>query len=236
MTDLNDIMHWFPILEETGVPVPKTILINSHIATRDFFSLLDGEVPKGDWNGFIEYVTHCCDIVGYPAFLRTGHGSGKHGWDRTCLVNKSEVVAERVGNLVDWSCMVGLPLVNWAVREILPIEPAFHAFSGTPITRERRMFIEDGGVVCNHPYWPHDSIRRPDKDNWAELLTGLNGITDEHSDLLHDQSANVSRYFPGAWSLDWLNATNGWYAIDMATAHSSYHWASCPSANRWGSP
>ncbi len=36
----------------------------------------------------------------------------------------------------------------------------------------------------------------------------------------------------GAWSVDILETTRGWFVTDMAEAHKSYHWPTCPKEGR----
>jgi hypothetical protein len=172
--------------------------------------------------------------MGYPFFLRTGYGSGKHEWARTCFVPNPDVIPKHIVNLVEWSALVdfaGLPTNVWAVRELLETDAVFTAFLGMPIARERRYFISDGKVVCHHPYWPPDSIHSACQADWREAVDRLNVETRLEVHTLTHLSERVAAHFEGAWSLDWLLSRYGWYAIDMAEAGRSFHWPGCPTGD-----
>lgn len=236
--ELADMSYWFPILKETEVKVPNTTMIASGITMKEYMGMLDDVKPEA-WDRFVADMTRAIEEMGgelEAVFIRTGQGSGKHEWNRTCYYDGSRSIEAHLYALIEWSFlvdMVGLRCTTWAVREMLPTSAPFTAFTGKmPVTRERRIFIEDGKVVCNHPYWPKDAIRDPDEDNWEMTLNALNHIEDVTVGYLEEQSEHVSRAFEGAWSLDWLETDRGWYAIDMAPAVLSYHWPRCPT-NRW---
>jgi hypothetical protein len=225
--------HWLPTLISTGVPVPETRLITTDM---DLLMVLEDGTPghEAEWKAFLAEVRTAAEVVGYPFFLRTGHGSGKHDWRRTCHVPDSAAVPSHIGALVEWSACVdlmGLPTKVWAVRRFLRLQSSFTAFNGFPVNRERRYFVEGGKVLCSHPYWPEYAIdgHQPSESDWRERLAALNDATPEETALLTIQSERVSAAFEGAWSLDWAQDIDGtWWAIDMAPAERSYHWPDCP--------
>lgn len=233
--DRNDLAYWFPILAGTGVPVPRTQYLRTDV---ELGPLLNGEIPDG-WGDFLRQLDAAAGMVGgYPVFLRTGHGSGKHEWESTCYVQSPGVMGRHVAALVEWSeCvdMIGLPYRTWAVREFLSLEAPFRAagYRGMPVNRERRYFVEGGRVLCSHPYWPTEAVERgrPSDPDWRVKLAALNQQPPGEVALLTGLSERVSRAFDGAWSLDWAKATDGtWYAIDMAEAVRSWHWPGCAAA------
>lgn len=232
----SSLEQWFPALLQAGVPVPRTEIIATDV---ELMELLDGKMPAG-FNEFAEQLKAAAAHIGYPVFLRTGQGSGKHEWARTCFVPTADDLLAHVVALVEWSEMVdfiGLASNVWVVREFLPLASKFTAFDGTPITVERRYFIKDGRVLCHHPYWPVSSIRRPSVSNWRTLWDEMNQEDAAEVAFLTEQSARVSHALPGEWSLDWALGTNGvWYAIDIAVADLSYHWPTCPHAPSVGYP
>ncbi len=135
---------WFPVVEAAGLPVPKTEIIRAGEGVEpDLFTVVgDGLAGDGRVKLLCDEIAAAADRVGWPCFLRTGQGSGKHDWNRTCYLERREDVTAHVCALFEWSQMVdflGLPCNVWVVRELLKTEPAFHAFSGRmPITREFR--------------------------------------------------------------------------------------------------
>jgi hypothetical protein len=241
IVDRNDLAYWFPRLEASGVPVPRTTILR----TADYVpggarlaGILDGEPVEG-FVPLCEAIRGAADRLGYPAFLRTGQGSGKHEWRRTCCLGRREDVADHVAVLVEWSEMVdflGLSTRTWAVREFLDLEHDFTAFEGMPVAREFRTFFRDGEHICTHPYWPPDSIRDPSRPDWRERLAELNspklpGRAIDAGPALGRIVARVAPHFDGAWSLDLARSRDGtWYAIDMAEMERSFHWPGCPHA------
>lgn len=245
----SDMSYWFPKLEATGVPVPKTHLI--HWPEEPIFYLSteprEDVGLKSDLKSLVAAVRDKCDMIGYPCFLRTGQGSGKHQFEDCCYVESGEVVETRIRNLVEWSEMVdmiGLSCRTWAVREHLPVEPlaVLHNYGNMPLVREIRCFISDGKVVLTAPYWPEGAILKgigdringriqdpcEDAKHAAKMLGCQAGdLSLAESFQAHHLAATVAKTFAGdgAWSLDLLWTKRGWYAIDMAEAHRSF---GCP--------
>jgi hypothetical protein len=227
----NCLSHWYPRLLEAGVPVPRTIIVR---APMDLTCLCDGELPKpvDAYRNFLADLAINGHALGYPVFLRTGQGSGKHDWKRTCCIEKPSDFAHAVPSIVEWSNIVdicGLPTDVWCLREWIPGKSAFIAFNGMPVRRERRYFIRDGKVQCHHPYWPPDSIQRPSCPEWERKLGNLQKESGQEIGDLTALSLKVAAVMPGAWSVDWLwSDGRGWFCIDMAVAEQSFHWPGCP--------
>jgi hypothetical protein len=193
--------------------------------------LFDGEVPKG-WDQLVNKVQGMARTIGLPCFMRTGMGSDKHGWKDTCYVTDLNRIPAQIQNLVEWSCLVdlqGLPFDVWVVREFLPLLPAFHAFRGDmPVNRERRYFFDSGKIVSHLAYWPDDAfINHPKPAGWRGMLEEVNRQSAQEVEELTALTLRVARKFKGAWCVDWLWTTRGWYATDMAEAHRAW---GCPEA------
>lgn len=233
------ISKWFPQIEAAGLPIPKTIIIETGC---ELIRLCDGECPQG-YEEFRAQLAKAVEQVGSPAFLRTGMTSAKHYWNKTCYLPDTNDLDRHISEIVDFSLcadIFGLDISVWAVRELLPTEPAFHAFSGKmPITKERRYFVEGSEVLCAHPYWPEEAfVSRYERDhadvkNWRELLAKLNEDSEEDRRQLQLLTQRAGAAVEGAWSIDWLWTKRGWYLTDMAPAETSYHWEGCPTADRW---
>ena len=224
--DKVSLSYWFPILEATGVRVPKTEWWETD---ADFWPWVDGEESKSA-NAFIDDLRQRLRERGYPVFLRTGHTSAKHSWKDSCYVENEDRLGRCVWGLIEFSLMQmpSLPLNTWVIRGFLDLDVHFNAFYGDmPIATERRYFIEGGAVVCSHPYWPADAFENTKKsDNWQLELEAMNAIQAPPS--VRADSEHISASFEGAWSLDWARHKDGsWYAIDMAPARVSYHWPQC---------
>jgi len=224
------ISYWFPLLQKTGVPVPKTVIIDAgdHVSGYVFS---DQPIPQKLLNAIAKAAK---EVGGYPAFLRSGHTSNKHSWSRTCFLASESQIDRNVREISEYcECcdLLGLPSNIWVVREFLPIEPAFRAFNDTPICKERRYWIKDGKVVGHHPYWPPESIQRPSDPNWDKHLAWINVERPDEVAELTALSEKAGRVFYGAWSIDWLwIPSRGWVCIDMAEAERSYCWREHPNA------
>ena len=223
------LSNWFPVIEAAGLPVPKTRIIKTDI---DLVELCDGRIPSG-FTAFLNELIDAALDVGVPAFLRTGQTSGKHAWKHTCYLDDLENLEDRVFHLVKYSHIVdllGLDTSVWAVREMLPVVPAFYAFTGLmPITKERRYFVEGERVLCRHAYWPQEAFedQYTSVEHWKMILDAINTEEPAEVELLSERTRKAGRAIEGAWSVDWLWTKRGWVLIDCAPAEHSWHWPGC---------
>ena len=223
----NCLSYWFPLIESL-VPVPRTEIIRGD----NLWPLLDGEIPEG-WSDFIQDIDSARARIGGDCFLRTGQGSGKHNWSKTCFLPESEGTADHVVELANWSVLVdfmGLPFDVWCVREMLPTSPigVCPDYGGMPVCREFRFFAEAGQVKCFHPYWPLEALQDGGlvgdfPEGWYEDFCRLE---DKEPQRLAEI---VSNAVPGAWSIDVLETKRGWFVTDLAVAERSFHWPGCPA-------
>lgn len=215
--------------------MPRTILVNmTPDVFRDVFRVFDGDAMTEVSRPFFDVLRAAADNFGYPCFLRTGQTSGKHNWENTCFLPNAEALEQHVVNIIEFSeCaqLVGLACDVWAVREMLPTEPVGLApgYGNMPLCREFRFFVADGEVRCWHPYWPIGSLEQSGAD--IALHDKLSS-TDDYvgAFTLAHKSA---RAIAGAWSVDVLKTSRGWYVTDMAEAAKSYHDGDCNSMDRW---
>jgi hypothetical protein len=253
--DRNCLSNWFPRLLDAGLPVPRTEIIKTKI---DLASILDGETPDGyDYEDFLEELEAAAMRISPtgPWFLRTGLGSGKHEWKKTCFVTDLESLWQHVSALVNWSNCVdffGLAHDVWVVREMLPTEPilALPGYGDMPLVPEIRAFVRDGEIVCRHEYWPVNAIddglrvygpsKRLVSPETEEarlarshaLYSRLIGPVEmEESRELAQRTADVFKG-DGAWSVDLLKTKNGWYVTDCADAAMSFHMPGCDQVGK----
>lgn len=230
MDDRNDLAWWHPRIAPLGVPLPRTEIVAT---TVDLSPLLDGETPDG-YTGFLNDLTEKAATIGYPCFLRTGHTSAKHDWERSCYVPDVLSLRQRVFELVEQSALLdflGLPTTTWVVRELLDLDVRFRAFRGTPIATERRFFVRDGKWLCSHFYWPEDSIRKPSTTRWRTLLREMERTSELDEPLLVPWAVRAGLALGGAWSVDFARLRSGsWVLIDMAEMDRSFHATPCPHA------
>lgn len=233
--DRNDLAYWYPRIRDL-VATPKTGIVRlDGVKAVELLDVLDGKLPPW-WAEFLHHMVMAVDYVaGPPAFLRTGHTSGKHDWVNTCDVRDTATIGAHIVALVEFSSCVdffGLPLDTWAVREMLAVESPFNAFNGFPVSRERRYFLHDGAVVGHHAYWPPMAIQdHTTAIGWEAQLDALNFEPPGEVDWLSRQTEKVGAVVDGDWSVDWLHTTDrGWVLIDMADAHESWQWQGHPTA------
>lgn len=240
--DKNCLSYWFPPIEAAGIAVPETRIVRTEL---DLTLLIENGLMRGSPRGtgvsdFLGDLRRAADLIGFPVFLRTGHGSGKHHWVNTCYVAEAGCLGDHVHNLVEWSCTVGtfgLPTNVWAVREMLPTSPVFTAFRGMPICREFRVFVDGPEVVCIHPYWPELALLdgfRPleEPDGFNKKYRAMCDLRKEEREEIGLMASVAGKTLGGKWSVDLIETERGWYLTDMAEAHRSYHWEGCPEAKR----
>ncbi len=253
MSNRNCLTYWFPKLVAAGLPVPRTEIVRTAL---DLSVLCDGGSPPAEaYSLFISELEHAAVRVGAPApvFLRTGQGSGKHNWAKTCSLTDAGRLRDHVGELVLWSHLVdffGLSHDVWVLREMLPVEPVavLPAYGNMPLVKEVRCFVRGGAIVCSHPYWPALAIadgfgmRRDRTDGrvkGAADSTRLAAAVERSMPSADDLplwrpiAEKVAKAFAddGAWSVDLLATRRGWFVTDMAEAGRSFHWDDCPRAN-----
>lgn len=233
----NCLSYWFPKVKASGVPVPETRII---AAPRDgLYALLDGKQPKG-WEKFLDALRGGIEeIGGVPCFLRSGMTSAKHQWKDTCYLTDVDLLGRHVAEIVEFSecCWISLPTDIWAVRKLIPTVKLFEAFHGFPVTREFRVFVDDGKVQCAHPYWPPGSIEGNTKAvGWErdlEIASVLILPCRDHDNICA-LAMKAGKTLPGAWSIDVLQDVDGkWWVTDCADAGSSFHWPGCENEKRW---
>lgn len=234
--DRNCLSWWFPKIEAAGLPVPKTILLAMPEAAQvDVWGMIDREPDQKPeaWLAFVEEAKMAAAEIGYPLFLRTGHTSGKHEWDRTCFVPSADKLGEHIFSIIYFSECCGmfgeLPWRTWAFRELLPTVPITHCpgYTNMPVCKEFRFFAEDGKVLCWHPYWPRFSLERGGAQISDEQFEALS--TPDDLPRLMAIAETASRVCGAAWSVDLLQTERGWFLTDMAEARTSYHWEDCPN-------
>lgn len=233
-TKQSCMSYWYPILKKIpNIRTPKTFILKGvNRVPNDLFNILDGRKPK-HWGRFIELLAHEISKLGKPpVFLRTGHTSNKHSWNKTCYLADMKYLEAHVMELIEFSAnagMLGLPVNVWVVREFLDIGDdnlMLIGYDGMPVLKERRYFIEKGKVVHRQPYWPKDAVRLgiPAQEGWEEMLADLNKQSVSEIKLLTTLSEIVGESFPEYWSVDWLNVKDKWYLTDMARGELSYRY------------
>jgi len=232
--DKNSLLYWYPKIKTLDIPIPKTEIVEVEDDPFYFSNFVEGNNNLEKYN--VE-IFKKAELIGFPLFMRTDLASGKHDWKNSCYVEKKEKLMKNLRGVIEFSFMahiIGLSINAIVFREYIELEAEFTAFWGElPIAKERRYFIKDGDIQCHHPYWPHDAILRPSREDWEVILTQLNTESEEEVALLSDYAKRVASVLKGYWSVDFAHAKDGrWILIDMALGAESFHLKGCPFARK----
>ncbi len=237
----SSMLNWYPKVSSL-LPTPKTVMMELTGEEHDqVYGMLDGEAMS---KGLEERILCHAREIGFPLFMRSDQGSGKHYWEDTCYVEKEADLFGHLCRLVEWHAMAGffgLDFDALVFREFIPLQSGFMAFAGMPVAIERRYFVRDGQVVCHHPYWPEDAIHGNNlPDDWKARLARMSVEPREEVYLLMDLAARFGQVNPGYWSVDFAKAKDttrgaqGWYLIDAARGEISWHPDNCPHKPKEG--
>ena len=226
----SSMLNWWPKIKGLDIPQPKTKIVGlSNEDRQSLWGLLDmKELPKALSSEILEVA----NSIGYPLFMRSDQGSGKHQWNHTCFVKDRMHLFGQLTRLVEWHETLFPPMPFGAIifREYIDMDSKFCAFEGLPISPERRYFINNGDIVDSTSYWPEDSIRfyKSTKEYedlpWRDLLEEMNKETPEEIELLTKYALEVARFFKDYWSVDFCRSLNSkWYLIDMARGEVSWN-------------
>jgi len=238
------MLYWWPRVEELSIPMPKTILIPCR-DPRGIIKALDGGKNK-TFDALRREVQRRAPEIGFPLFLRSDRVSNKHEWKKSCYVESIEQIPARIFKLLDFSLAVDVSFEGVAIRKFLDLDARFTAFWGEmPIAVERRLFVNGTRVVCEHPYWPPESIERPvlpedefdlhpdrPPELWEKILDEMQKIGLKELKKLKEYARRLGVAMgKGYWSFDFCRGKNGtWYFTDMAVGEESFHWPGCKKA------
>ncbi len=229
------LTKWFPVAEKLQIPVPETLIVPA--TYREWFKMLDGGSPPKDE---FDHLKKAAEEIGYPVFIRSDMASAKHSSLGPPTADHEGELSDALYSIVEEHEMnwIPVPYKVFAVREFLNLVSHFEAFAGTPIAKERRLFIRDGKLQCYHPYWPEKAIKFwdvPEPDDWKEKLAELNTINAIERQTLTVHAERIGKELGDYWSVDfaeayYLGELRKWYLIDMARGEISYHWEGCEYA------
>lgn len=227
--------YWYPMVKD-HLPCPKTESITlPDDVINTFRKAIYGRAEKDIIEENLVVIKEVANRIGYPLFMRSDQGSGKHDWETTCYVKSEEDLCQNIFNLFGWHEMAGIMGLSYKslyFRELLDIEPLFIAFWGNmPIGKERRVFVRDGKVLCIHPYWEQEAIlssnKHPLPDDWQQIVADSNNVEDG-IEILTEYGEKFSQLVPGYWSVDFIQDRFGkWWFIDAARGEISWHPEPC---------
>lgn len=218
----SSMLNWFPKIRGT-LPVPKTEILDISVDEMfEVIGLLDGNMVS---DALFQKVKDTANKIGYPLFMRSDQGSAKHDYERSCHVLAEDKLLGNLACLFTWHLMVDLWPQAIVFRELLPLWSEFTAFRGSlPIAKERRYFVDEGAVMCHHPYWPEGAIEHPGHENWISLLEDMNRESAAEVAELTEMAEIFNSAVPGFYSVDFaMTASGKWYMIDAARGELSWH-------------
>jgi hypothetical protein len=225
--DPNQFENWFHAVKDNDIRHPKTKLIPFPleaaiaISKEDEHAFLSNPeltvVENSIKDAFTEFGRD-------ELFLKNSLYSGKHSWARTCHIKHDSNIRHHLGQITyEWLMNSPVYATHMVVRELIPTAPAFHAFGGTPIVQEFRLFAKDGKTYAYQAYWPQDSILDPNCDDWASKLKSISKATQTQLDEMIAGANKVTKTLGGDWSIDFLIDKDGKpWLIDMALSSQSY--------------
>ena len=222
----SSMLNWYPKIKDI-LPVPRTVILE--ITTEEAWqivALLDETMIT---DKLFEKIKENAAKIGYPLFMRTDQGSAKHDYENSCHVASEKELLGHLACLFEWHLMRDLWPQAIVFRELLPLYAPFKAFDGLPIARERRYFVDEGKVLCHHPYWPEGAIQtgRATKSlvpGWQKKLAEINQEDYLEVACLTRMAEDFNECVPGFYSVDFAQTEIGkWYMIDAARGELSYH-------------
>ena len=230
----SSLLVWYPKVKDV-LPCPKTVIVElTDDEISSLVGMLDG-IPPSPW--LVDRLDAAAREIGYPLFLRSDQGSGKHEWKDTCYVPFEGALLKHVAQLVAWHEMAGILGLSFRAlvfREFLTLDAPFTAFNDMPVARERRYFVRDGKAVCWHPYWAEQAVlayrgATPLPADWQQQLAQLNAMDDAEVATLTGMAETFGEQNPGFWSVDFAMTKAGqWVLIDAARGELSWHPDDCP--------
>lgn len=226
--DKNGFSHWFGVVKESGVRHPRTLTLP---LAMGFQGALLGDLPDSnveiEIDKLVQALQNFGDEHGFPLFIKTSFTSDKHSWNDSCCLKDAsrQTVLRQITGIVEFQAMFSPNLYSpeLIVREMIDVNPAFHAFNGMPVTEEFRLFVRDGHVVAYQPYWPADAILDPSVEDWADRLEAIKRPTAADLDYMTRYAEQVGRKLGGHWSVDFLRCREGkLWLIDMADGDQSF--------------
>lgn len=233
LEDPNSMLIWWPKVKDLPIPMPETIILpelEERSLDRFYFAMTEREEIPSKWGEYFDQIIEATNKIGFPLFLRTDLCSGKHRWNKTCYVENRNTLLTNIVEVIEYGLLADIMGLNHkaiVLRKFIELDWKFKCIYDLPIAPERRYFINKGKVQCHHPYWPEEALkdRKPDKENWKELLKGVNKETKKEIKLLTSYAElAASIFYDSFWSIDFAKSKKGiWYLIDMATGKESWH-------------
>lgn len=224
----NAFSNWFGAVQTSGVRFPETI---THPLSIDLQCSMMGELAETDLekevDQLVSVIAQFGEKHGFPLFIKTSFTSSKHYFEESCSLPSADrdVVMRHVYNLYEYQSMCSPhPFTpELIIREMIEVDPVFHAFANMPVTEEFRVFARDGKLEAYQPYWPVAAIENPSVTDWKERLATIKSPKAEDLKYMTEYAEKISKSLGGYWSVDFLRGKDGrLWLIDMADGNQSY--------------
>lgn len=229
--DQNQLTHWFPRLETTGVPTidteileleggeGKAMLEEKGIGLIDILMVEEPSIVlaffgKPDFDAILEFVE---STDNEQAFLRGNYKSATNLGHSGNYIEESSTqnLALTVMHQLQDRIMASMPLFSpLAVRERVDLD--FYPDGRATLHPEVRFFIANGEVLYHFPRVDEETFARASDgvEHYQRVVDAIN----EDVDQLYEWAYQAAQEFDDAsWSLDFVMDTDGtWVATDMA--------------------
>lgn len=236
----NNISYWFPKVENCGIAVPRTIIINTNEDVAKAFFMDNREKDLETVMNFVkEEVLPKIPKDMFFLFMKNGTFSNKYDF-KTCKVRKD--LLELTNGLIEimyMSEMVGAGgMSEIAIREFIGSYNFVRThiptiYSGMPLRPEFRVFydFDNRKVMYSVNYWNYDYCAESICENatdeivYKTIYPSLNEFYNNNfikvEDMVSKAMENVD--LDGKWSVDIMydEESDEYYLIDMAIAEQS---------------
>ena len=247
---LNLFSHWFPKVENCGIAVPKSVVIQ---VPHNLHEHLYMDHPDEDIDAVRAWVKSSVDPVleasglkGHMLFIKNGSFSYKYDACAGCLPPPSPDIAMNIINIMYYDAMFDVGgcselVIRERITHNSKVTPTI--YNGLPFRTEFRVFydFDTREVIFCANYWDYDYCYshlhdRTDRIVFDAMREEMQKSYESHKqeavDLVKTSMRNVDG-LTGPWSVDLMLTERGeFYLIDMALAERSAYWEMRPGVDR----
>jgi len=243
--DINNISYWFPKIENCGIDVPRTKIIQVPNDVLQAFFMDHHDKDKEKILSFVEeqIMPVLTDMNLFFFFMKIGTFSNKFDFRGSCKCRAEKYeIMEQLSNIAYTSETFGAQgLSEIAIREFISdwyyIEKNIPCiYNGMPLRPEFRVFydFDEHKVLYSVNYWDWDYCHKRISDNITDKIIyeyyydTINQFFIDNKDKVEKMVATCMKgvNLKERWSIDimWDEQSKTYYLIDMATAQTSAYW------------
>ena len=237
----NNFSKWFKEIENCGITVPKTLIIQvPENISHAFFMDKPSENRKliSEWIKETVLPAVKDKHIHYNLFIKNGTFSNKFNF-ATCKTTMN--IDKLTSSIIDVNyqaiCLGADGFTELVIREFIDYDISKTAciYNGMPLRPEQRVFydFDKHEVLYSVNYWDydycHDEIARNKTDKivyetvYPEILAEYEKNKSMIEQLVSEKMDNITS-LSGIWSIDIMQANNQIYLIDMAIGCQSAYW------------